>query len=321
MLRDILANLQDSLGVSADRARLVRFVNQAYKEYYQRTDLPGSLLEQIFEFSNGDQVATLPWYVGEVRALRRAVSRQPITMHDMAPRYHTKAWRQQRWEFRLVGRRAIHTPLSVESQLTIAIPIAQADTFSVTIKGQTPSAASITETLTFAPGELSKTTTAQFAKDDPAGIEAITRSGAVTADITIADAAGVELALLPNSQENSEHIHIQWNDSDTGQHATTDNNIEILYKRRYTPLTLDTDVCIFTPIEDAICWKARSYHYSFSKDELAGQQAVLASQKADELFAQATQTRDMETVAVIQQEPNPYERSWDGGWQIWRSYR
>jgi len=321
MLRDILANLQDSLGVSADRARLVRFVNQAYHEYYHRTDLPGSLLEQVFEFDNGDQVATLPWYVGEVRALRRAVSRQPVTMHDMAPRYHTKAWRQQRWEFRLVGRRAIHTPLSVESQLTVTIPLAQTDTFSVTIKGQTPSAASITETLTFAPGELSKTTTAQFAKDDPAGIEAITRNGAVTADIVIEDAAGVELALLPNSQEYAEHIHIQWNDSDTGQNSTTDNNIEILYKKRFTPLTLDTDVCVFTPIENAICWKARSYHYSFSKDELAGQQAVLASQKADELFAQATQTRDMETVAIIQQEPNRFERAWDLGWQIWRSFK
>lgn len=321
MLRDILANLQDSLGVSADRARLVRFVNQAYREFYQRTDLPGSLMEQVFEFNVGDQVATLPWYVGEVRAMRRLNSRQPVTAHSMLPRYHSRAWRQQRWEFRMLGRRAIHTPLSVESQLTVAIPIAQAATFSVTIKGQTASAATITETLTFAPGELTKTTTAQFAKDDPSGIEAITRDGAVTADITIEDGAGVELALLANSQDAASHVVIQWNDLDTGTHSTTDNNIEILYKKTYNPLIHDTDVPVFPAIVDAIVWKARSYHYSFSKDEFAGQQAILATQKADALFTAAIETQDMEAVAVIQAAPNRFERAWDDAWTPWRNYK
>lgn len=310
MLRDILANLQDAIGVNADRARLVRFANQAYREYFNRTDLPGALIEQVFEFDTGDQVATLPWYVGEVRAIRRATLRDPVTVHDMTPRYHSTAWRQSRQEFRLIGRRAIHTPLSVESQLTVTIPIAQTVPFSVTIKGQTPSAASITETLNFAIGELTKTTTAQFAKDEPHGIESITRNGAVTADITITDAAAVELATLVNSQESTSHVVIQWNDMDTGTLSTTDNLMEILYKRTFNPLTLDTDACIFPAIEDAICWKARSYFYSFSKDEFSGPQAILAAQKADSLYAQAIASQNLETVSVIQVAANRYEDAW-----------
>ena len=321
MLRDILVNLQDALGVSGDRARLVRFINQAYREYYERTDLSNSLFEQSFEFNVGDQLITLPWYVEQVRAMRRVRSNDPVRLLGPAPRYHNAPWLQSRAEFYVLGRRAIHTPLSIESPLTVTIPLAQSVPFTVTIKGQTPSAASVTEKLSFAAGDTSKTTTTQFAKDDPIGIETISRYGEVTADIQVADAAGTVICTIPNTVESPQHIVVQWNNYDAGAYNTTDNIIEVLYKRVFTPLINDSDETIFPAIDNAILWKARGYYASLSKDELAGTQAMACEQKADNLFSQAIECRELETVQIAKSSPM-LEQAWTNGrfntWNIRR---
>lgn len=321
MLRDILVNLQDALGVSGDRTRLVRFINQAYREYYDRTDLPGSLYEQSFEFDMTDQLVTLPWYVDQVRAMRRVRSNDPVRLLGQAPRYHINPWTQARTEFYVLGRRAIHTPLSLESQLTVTIPVAQSTPFTVTIKGQTPSAASVTEKLSFAAGDLSKTTTTQFAKDNPIGIESISRYGDVTADIQVSDGAGVIICTIPNSVESPQHTVIQWNNFDAGTYSTTDNVIELLYKRVFVPLILDSDETVFPALDNAILWKARGYYASLSKDELAGTQAALAEQKADALFRAAIDSRSLETVNLAKVSA-VFEQAWANGrintWNIRR---
>lgn len=321
MLRDILRNLQDTLGVGGDRARLVAIINQAYREYFNRTDLPGSLMEQTFEFDPTEQLVTLPWHVGEVRGMRRYYSNTTVNLLDSGPRFHTRPWRQPMQDFHIIGRRAIHTPLSVESQITVTAPIAQTVPFSVTIRGQTAGAASISETLNFAPGDLSKTTTTQFAKDNPNGIQSIVRDGDVTADLIVTDGAGVEICLIPNSIESPQHIVIQWHDAQSGQYSTTDTIIEVLYKRLFIPLTEDSDEAVFPAIENALVWKARSYFYSLSKDELAGAQSVAADQKADQLYKQAIEGRGLETIEMARVAANPYERAWSLGYPNWGRFR
>lgn len=321
MLRDILINLQDALGISGDRARLVRFINQAYKEYYERTDLPGSVYEQTFEFDVNSQLITLPWYVEQVRAMRRVRANDPVRLLGTAPRYHINPWTQSRTEFYVLGKRATHTPISVESQLVVTIPIAQSTPFTVTIRGQTAAAASITEKLSFAAGDLTKTTATQFAKDNPIGIESISRYGEVTADVQVADGAGVVICTIPNAIESPQHTVVQWNNYDAGSYATTDNVIEVLYKRAFVPLINDSDETVFPAIDNAILWKARAYYASLSKDELAGTQASLAEQKADSLYRAAIDVRELETIKLAKTTPT-FEQMWAGNrvtlWNIRR---
>lgn len=309
MLRDILQNLQDAVGVTGDRARLVRFINQAYREYYEKTDLPGSLMEQSFEFDGGEQLITLPWYVGEVRAMRRDKTNRPITLHDRIPRYHVTPWVQPDTTFYVLGTRAIHTPLKIESQIGFNIALPQSAPFTVTIRGQTAAAAMVTETLRFAAGDTNKVTTTQFAKDNPIGIESISRHGEVTADIEVVDGAQTVICTIPNAIESPRHIVVQWNNATTGI-STTDNVIEILYKKVFVPLTNDADEVVFPAIENAILWKARGYAASLSKDELAGNQALLAEQKADSLFREALGTKELDTLKVANVDPNPLEGAW-----------
>ena len=308
MLRTLVQDLQDAIGTTGDRARMVRYLNRAYREYYNRTDLPGALKEQTFQLDPTDYLVTLPWYVGEVRGVKRHDGEKVnvIGPHDQ---YGFNALRPTPDLFRIVGRRAIHTPLSLESQLTVTIALAQDEPFSVCIKGETASAAQIVETLTFTPGTLSMTTTAQFAKDNPNGIQSISRNGDVTADITVEDGAAVEIAHLPNALESLNHIVIQVTDKDITL-ATEDRIYDLLYKETFIPLVNDADEIVFPALADAIVWKARSYAAAGSKDELAGQQAILADRKADALFRQAIENRDLEAQQMVQVAPNPIANLW-----------
>lgn len=321
MLRDILSELSEATSISLagtdNRAQLLRFVNRAAREFYSTADFPGTLFEQTFEIHEENQQISLPWYVDQVRLIRRANSRTRTNTELMAPRYHSGRWKQPYNVVRVMARRALHTPLTVESQLTATIAIAQTEPFTVTITGQTPSASTISETLTFLAGELTKTTTAQFSKDEPIGVEAISKSAITTCDVIIKDATAVEIALLPARLTYASHVILMTNDYDLGAYSnTTDNEIELLYKRTFTPVYYDTDEFFFPALETAILWKARSYAHSMAKDEDARAQAILTSQKADTLASDVIANTSLEAAPIMSLARMPGERAYRGAQNI-----
>ncbi len=315
MLRDILSELSEATSISLagaeNRAQLLRFVNRAAREYHSTADFPGTLFEQSFELHEEYQQISLPWYVDQVRLLRRINSRSRLNVETMTPRYHSARWKQPYHQVRVMSRRACHTPLTLESQITATIAVAQAEPFTVTITGQTPSASTITETLTFLAGDLTKTTTAQFSKDEPIGIESISKSAITTCDVSITDSSATEIALIPARLTNASHVILMTNDYDLGTYTnTTDNEVEILYKRIFTPVYYDTDEFFFPALETAILWKARSYAHSMAKDEESRAQAILTSQKADALAADIVANYSLEAESVMSLARMPGESAY-----------
>lgn len=308
MLRNILSELSEAVSIPAtsadNRAQLLRYINRAYHEFYSTCDLPGSIWEQVFTLTEDVQQISLPWYVGQVRMMRRPYTRLNHTIENLAPRYHSSRWTQPYKTVRFMATRALHTPLSLESQITFTIPIAQTIPFTVTITGQTPSAASITERLTFLAGELTKTTTNQFSKDEPIGIESISKSEILTCDLQVKDGANTALSTIPAQLSQARHIILMTNDYDLGTYTNADSQIELLYKRTFVPVYNDEDEFCTPLLETAILWKARSYAYSMAKDELSAQQALLAEQKANQLATEvltnmADQTTKFMSVAEL----------------------
>lgn len=289
MLRNILSELSEATSIpatsSTTRAQLLRYINRAYHEFYSTCDLPGSMFEQTFLITEDVQQISLPWYVEQVRMIRRPLTRITHTIETLAPRYHSARWQQPYTSIRYTATRALHTPITLESQLSFTIALAQTIPFSVTVTGQTASAASITETLTFLPGELTKTTTNQFAKDDPIGIQSISKSEILTCDLTVRDGASTLISTIPAMLPQARHIILMTNDYQNST-TNTDNQIEVLYKRVFVPVYNDEDEFCTPLLESAILWKARSYAYSMAKDELSAQQAILAEQKANDLATQ-----------------------------------
>lgn len=314
MLRDLIYSVSEAAKTTApdaaSRARMLNYINMAAAEFYHSTDLPGSVCEQFFQTTETQQCISLPWYVGGLRAMRRHLSRTTVTIQDMTPRYAINPWRQPYDKPRMLRRAALHTPLSVESQLVVSIAQAQTVPFTVAITGQTPAAATITETLTFLAGELTKTTTAQFAKDDPIGVVAISKDNITTCDVVIEDGSGEEVAVIPNRLYTASNIILQINDDESGTMVNADNVIELLYKRPFVPYYYDTDTFCFPEFEIAIGFKARSYIYGLSKDQESVQQALLASQKADKLAADIISNFELQTADEIFVAANPFERAY-----------
>lgn len=303
MLRDILSELSEAISIPAtsaeNRAQLLRYINRAYYEYYSTADLPGALFEQTFLFTEDVQQVSLPWYVDQVRLMRRALTRTTLQVETLAPRYHSQRWQQPYRQVRFTAVRALHTPLTLASQLTVTLAIAQTKPLSVTVTGQTSAAASVTETLTFLPGDLTKTTTAQFVADNPIGISSISKNAITTCDVVVRDGAGTEIALIPSMLNQARHVILMTNDFEVGQFQTEDNQIEILYKRVFIPVYNDEDEFCTPALESAILWKARSYAYSMAKDETSAQQAILAEQKANDLAAKVLMNLDQQAPTIM----------------------
>jgi len=311
MLRDLLAELSEATSISSssagNRAQLLRYINRAAYEFYSTADLPSSLWEQSFEIHEQQQQISLPWYIDQVRAVRRADSRSRSKMESLAVRYHTDRWQQPYNTLRITARRALHTPLALESQLTATIAVAQVVPFSVTITGQTPSASSISETLTFLAGELTKTTVAQFAKDEPIGVEAISKDAITTCDVSVTDGSGTEVSLIPARLMRASHIVLMANDYSIGTYINTDSEIEVLYKRVFTPMFYDTDEFCFPALETAILWKARAYGHSMAKDEEARLQSMAAEAKANSVAADVLANAAAEVITIMTLDKMPGE--------------
>lgn len=313
MLRNILSELSEATSLPAtsavNRAQLLRYINRAYHEFYSTCDLPGSMFEQTFTIDESQQQISLPWYVEQVRMIRRPLTRTQHTVENFAPRYHSNRWMQPYKSIRFTAQRALHTPLALESQLTVSLAIAQTIPFNVTVSGQTPAAASVTETLTFLPGDLTKTTTNQFAKDDPIGVQSISKSEILTCDLTVRDGSNTLLCTIPSTLSSVRHIILMTNDYASGTYSNSDNQIEVLYKRTFVPVYNDEDEFCTPALESAILWKARAYAYSMAKDELSAQQAILAEQKANDLATQVLNNIAEQTTAIMSLAPLPGDQA------------
>lgn len=313
MLRDMLPLLAEATNLKpsdpAQRVQLLRYINQAALELYSSTDLPGAIAEIRVLFDSTDGNISLPWYVDEVRGIRRVNYGELIKVTDKTPRFAAAHWQQPGLRWEVLGRQPLIVPISIEGQLTATIPIAQNTTFTVTIRGQT-SVGKVTENLVFPPGTVSKTTTAQFTKENPDGIEMIAKDEVTTADVSVADASGTNIALIPNITNVANNIIMRVRDTQVTLQQVIDPYVDILYKRVFVPLTLDTDTFIDRKLESALVYIARSYHAGLSKDDAATQRAVLALARGEKLAAQVIKTEDLETEARIATGPNPTDRAW-----------
>lgn len=320
MLRDIIYALEEAAKTAASdagsRKRLLSYINRAAADFYYSTDLPKTVFEQYFETDESAQCISLPWYVEQVRAARRHLSRTSMTIQSLTPRYSMNPWRQPYDKPRILRQSALHTPLSVESQLTVTVAQPQSIPFKVAVIGQTPAAATIREVLTFNAGDLTKTTTAQFAKDDPIGVDSISKDEITSCDVVVTDGGGVEVCTIPNRYYTVNHCVLMVNDDESGNLRNTDNIIELLYRRPFTPLYYDEDQFIMPSLEEAIIWKARSYVYGLSKDQEAVQQALLAEKKANDLAKKIIENLDLQTDDEVTVAPNPYERAYQRSYYL-----
>ncbi len=287
MLKDIIQYTGEIVNIRAsstpEREQLLRYINRAAREFYHGWDLPGSLFECYFIANATSQLVTLPWYVDEIRAVRRATYSSKIQLVDMAPRYHYRPWRQPTLQWRIMGESALSTNLTQAGRLVLTLTGAETETLVVTVVGQTTTSGMCEEQVTFEPGVLTQTTVNQWSQDNPTGIRSISKSMTTLYDLTITEEiGGAAVAMIPNHLLISKNKLLQVHDGNYSLIYSPNETAEILFKWPYKPLDSDTDLFLGTErFDDAIVWKVREHYHSTRLNE--GELALAASAKCRDL--------------------------------------
>lgn len=221
--------------VTGDRATLLRFLNEAADELWVEADLVGSLWEQVFRV-NGGQTITMPMEVGSVRAVREFYSQNPIHLTQMRPRYNMFNWKDGWYNFRLKNTQALMRTITNSAPLTYNVASLDNPPITINVLGRTSTASSTVESV-----EMSSLTvpgTLNFID-----IVAVTKSDPSSSDVTILDADGNVMTIIPNNALEAKYQILDisaapWLPTTI---STIDNYVEMLYKKRLPYLNLDTD--------------------------------------------------------------------------------
>lgn len=319
MLSSILQYVKEITGIdpaagTPQRTQALLYVNRAAREIYANTDLPGSLFEREFAISTETQMITLPWYVGEVRGARRPSWDHKIQLVTPQLRHHYKPWRQPSMQWRQMFKTPLIRHMTQAGKLVVTLSVPESSrTITVTIKGQTSTAMQHTETVTFSPGETTKTTTAQFIQAAPFGITNIVKSHRTSGDVTITQAAdGREIAVIANCMLTATNRLIQIHDGQRSVMYATNEHVEILFKWPFMELIDDTDQFLGTDAyDDAIVWKMREHWHSTRPEE--ADIAITAAMKCAQQVAAVMNTMESAEEKFILEGENPYERAWYSG--------
>jgi len=238
ILTEVAAEEGIKLTELASKQKLVREVNKAARTLYHSDDLSYALYEQVFQIDEEQQQFTLPWYVGAVRGARHKDSMKRIDLKDMRPRYQTHGWAQETYSFRVKYEVPNQRDIVNASSLVFTIPFVETEEVKITVQGSVANKTLVTEVVTIPIGSLTVTTINSFTEF--LGPRAITKNIRTIGDVTVTDASGNIIAIIPNILERSRYLLCQKHDH-TEPSGLGVNCYEILYKHLYVPMLEDND--------------------------------------------------------------------------------
>lgn len=269
-LRNILIDVSSELGLDLSNADELTYhitkVNEAAKELYDSTDLPGSLREQLFQIDDTDtyQVA-FPYAVDKIRAIRfYNTAGGNITLEDMRPRYHNYRWGTQRnLKYQIKQTNApLNRNILNAAPLTFSLPqdeVAEAN-IVITVIGSTPTASRAIDTITILAGQNSATGLKHF--EEVASIE---KADTCDFDITITDVDDIELGIIPNHELRPNYTIVKIREDDYSLKFGNSyplNTIEVLYKHRFIPFINYYDEFICPDCDKLIAWKFIEHYWA-----------------------------------------------------------
>jgi hypothetical protein len=240
-MNSLIQQVSETIGVLPDsrdkEAQVLAWLNRAAVMIYDQYDLPGSVFEQFFCVDNNKHVITFPWYVGAIRGVRWHDSSRLVTTRDMRPRYHAVPWTQPYLQWRQIATTPLHTPLVNSGLLTFQLTLPETEPFDIIVNGQTPQAANVTEIISFAPGDLIKTSVNMFEPESPFGVKSLKKTIFTKSDVVVRQGTTQEeIGRIPNNQLYASNIRVQildWNASTP--FILGEDCVEVLYKQRFSP--------------------------------------------------------------------------------------
>jgi hypothetical protein len=261
--------------------------------------MAGSLMEALFKI-NGDQTVAFPSYVGDLRAARPYDTQVPIHINQMRPRYNIVNWPDMWRNYRIKNKHPLRTSVKNESTNTVVVSAVETPPIVVTVSGSTEDAENVSETLVM--DSLEKETVNTYTD-----INSFTKDRVNTCNVSLQDADETELAMIPNNQLESRYLIIDvsifpWANNDGG--STQAQWIEVLYKKRLTILSNDSDEFPATGYDDVLVNKTIQLWY---EEQGNVDLALVFDTKATRTLARIHENENRATEDVIAMVQNPHD--------------
>lgn len=300
---------------ATQRGVISALINSAAKEIYEFTDLPGCYRELTLSVS-ADAVMALPYYVGQLRAMRSHYTYAKVELREMAPRYSYQPYKEFWTNWRVLTKSPIQ-----QSIFNAAVPLIftkfnpEVAAVTLHIEGRTLYASRVTEDVVFEPGEVEVNAVNNYIE-----IYSITKDAVNAQDITLTS-DDVVLAIIPNDTLSSLYTIVDVsklpNLGDTGVANT--RYVDVLYKQPLNTLLNDGDTFPCDGYDDCIAYKALEFEASERED---GADTALAwYRKCEQLMNQITTHTNGATQKEIMFAPNGYQNIYPGRYATGRRFR
>lgn len=298
----IIGRVGDKAGLNpamaAQRATLLKWLNEAARELYSQCDMVGSMTEQVFKI-NGDQTIALPSYVGQLRAAREFNSQIPWNINQMRPRYNVSNWQDMWRNYRIKGQRVLERAITNEAQVTVVCSAIEANPVTVTIAGSTTTASRVVEILLM--DAVSKTSVNNWTH-----IDTFTKSANTSCNYTMYDVDGNHLTEIPNNSLAASYLIVDvsslpWSNQ---SQSSQDHYVEILYKERLPQLSEDGDEFPAIGYDDILVDKCLQLWCEEKGDDKG---ALLYDTKATRTLARKMEDENRATQDCVAFVPNAHD--------------
>lgn len=262
---------------AAQKDLLLMRLNLAATEIYN-TDPPGCLREMIVK-NNGAKFITIPANVGQVRAIRGVNGR--LDNNVQVTRYAQPGWDKDNCftirNMAYVGRRTDNYDHALG--FNVRLKVAEAKVVTVTLTGETASAASAAVEIIFQPGERVKQCINPFVDDFTATKDVYTLGNVEVCTAEEDPADEIVVAEIFNDQLASRYIELEVGNKPVSAscvETASDFVWEILYKPRWDGFVDENDTFPVPNCDSIILYKAIEIHKVLAgdKDSLASAQVL-----------------------------------------------
>lgn len=301
-VRYILSQVGPKVGLDPaneqQRDTMLRILNEAAVELYAENDAVGTLGECLFKI-NGDQTIAFPAFLGYLRAAREWDSRIPWHINQMRPRYNVANWKDCWRNYRIKNRHALHKTLTNSAPIVLTVPVVENPPIEITVAGPTATATSARETIVM--DAVTKSATLNFLD-----VELLLKDRVNEYDITVSDADGEEIAVIPNNQLESLYLHVDvstfpFQNSDV---STQSHWMEVLFKKTMPVLSNDADEFPAKGFDNVLIDKWLEIYFQEQGDP---DRALLHDRKATRTLARIQQDENRATEDVVGFVPNAHD--------------
>lgn len=278
-LEEIIKFVADRTG-EKDLVQISREVNNELRKYWTVSDAEGSLLE-IDVQPNNERIVSLPWYVFQVKAVKRAIG-DNLRMWTPRAAFQDMHYAQSPFEVRILDRSPLFKSLANIGPLTLKLRKTAGTAFTVTVRGPDEFGVDSTEDITFNPNEKEHTTTGSYVS-----ISALSKSAQTSTDVEVKDITGDTVSIIPAGLTEVWCPRVQIYDKNVVASQYACNAYSILFKKWPPYLFNDNDV-VFDSLGVILQNAVAAARMSIRTDDQAIKQTAIFRGDAQNVNVKAT---------------------------------